>query len=584
MNMTRNYPEICERYVSRVMDGTEIVCKTVRLAVERHVKDLDHSAQDTAYPFYFDAEAGARVCKLFGILRPSKWPTHIQIQPWQVCMILLLYGWKKRSDNLRRFRIAFIMLPRKTGKSALVSGFGLYALEADGELGPEVYAAALVEDQARRVFDEAVAMRDGTPELHKHIKKSGSNPCRRLITPKTAGVFRPLSRDKENMEGLNISFAGCDELHKWKGRGAWDVIRYGMRSRPQPLLVGITTAPSADDTTSICNTLLDYSHKVLEGVVPDDAFFSWITSIDPEDKWDDETKWIKACPNLGVTVKLEDMRQEALEAANQPESLNAFKRYSLNLRVDAEDQPIATEDWNACIRTGASPGDLDAAVAARQDTLASMTGRICFAALDLAIIHDTSALVLVFPPMSESEKWRLVPYFWIPDENIDRRVEKDRVPYNVWRDYGFLTATPGKTTDFNFIAGRIMEISETYDLRELAYDPALASGLIKLLLTSGFKEGKLVKFAQTAMNYAAPCGDFTRTVIRKELEHDGDPVLRWHITNLRWKKGFTGLIMPDKERSIEKIDGAVAAIMGYGRGTHPDNAKLLKSKPKVSML
>ena len=573
------------------MDGTEIVCKTVRLAVERHVRDLDHSTQDPTYPFYFDAEAGARVCKLFGILRPSKWPTPIQLQPWQVCMILLLYGWKKRSDSLRRFRIAFIMLPRKTGKSALVSGFGLYALEADGELGPEVYAAALVEDQARRVFDEAVAMRDGTPKLHKHIKKSGSNPCRRLITPETAGVFRPLSRDKENMEGLNISFAGCDELHKWKGRGAWDVIRYGMRSRPQPLLVGITTAPSADDTTSICNTLLDYSHKVLEGVVPDEAFFCWITSIDPEDKWDDESNWIKACPNLGVTVKLEDMRQEALEAANQPESLNAFKRYSLNIRVDAADQPIATEDWTWCTRgyvyeeqTAPPTLDLDAAVLLRSETLEQMKGRICFGGLDLAIIHDTSALVLVFPPMSESEKWRLLPYFWIPDENIDRRVEKDRVPYDVWRDYGFLTTTPGKTTDFSFIAGRIMEISKTYDLRELAYDPALASGLIKMLLTSGLKEDKLVKFAQNAMNYAAPCGDFTRTVVRRELEHDGDPALRWHITNLRWRKGFTGLIMPDKERSLERMDGAVAAIMGYGRATHPDNAKLLKPKPKVTTL
>lgn len=582
---TPNYATIADLYVQRVLDGSELVCKTVRLAVERHYKDLARAETDPTYTYYFDPEAGARVCKLFGILRPSKWPTPIQLQPWQICMIMLLYGWKKRADHMRRFRIAFIMLPRKTGKSALVSGFGLNALECDGELGPEVYAAALVEDQARRVFDEAVAMRDGTPELWDNIKKSGSNPCRRLITPKTAGVFRPLSRDKENMEGLNISFAGCDELHKWKGRGAWDVIRYGMRSRPQPLLVGITTAPSADDTTSICNTLLDYSHKVLEGVVPDEAFFAWITSIDPEDAWDDESKWIKACPNLGVTVKLEDMRQEALEAANQPESLNAFKRYSLNLRVDAADQPIATQDWDSCSRaTSKYYGDLRISRLLREHTIRTMKGRICFAALDLAIINDTSSLVLVFPPMKLGEKWRILPYFWIPEANIEARVEKDRVPYDLWRDNGFLTVTPGKTTDFDWIAGRILDISKLYDMRELAYDPALATGIVKLLLTSGIVKDKLVKFAQTAMNYAAPCGDFTRTVARRELSHDGDPVLRWHITNLRWKKGYTGLIMPDKERSSEKIDGAVAAIMGYGRGTHPDNAKLIKPKPRATAL
>lgn len=580
----KNYPEIAEQYVASVMDGTQLVCKTVRLAIERHVKDLERSKTDPSYPFYYDADAGAKVCKLFAILRPSKWPTPIELQPWQICMVLMLYGWKKRSDNFRRFRIAFIMLPRKTGKSALVSGFALNALVSDGELGPEVYSAALVEDQARRVFDESVAMRDGTPELHKLIVKSGSNPCRRLIAPKTAGVFRPLSRDKENMEGLNISFAGCDELHKWKGRGAWDVIRYGMRSRQQPLLVGITTAPSADDTTSICNTLLDYSHKVLEGIVPDDAFFAWITSIDPEDAWDDESKWIKACPNLGVTVKLEDMRQEALEAANQPESLNAFKRYSLNIRVDAADQPIATADWDACSRAPRRIGELDISRLLRKHSEKRLRGRICFAALDLAIINDTSSLVLVFPPMCAGEKWRIMPHFWIPEQNIEQRVERDRVPYNVWRDYGFLHATPGKTTDFEWIVQRILEITKQYDMRELAYDPALATGIIKLLLTRGVSNGILVKYSQTAMNYAAPCGDFTRTVIRRELVHDGDPVLRWHITNLRWKKGYTGLIMPDKERSAEKIDGAVAAIMAYGRATHPDNAQLIKPKATVTML
>jgi phage terminase large subunit-like protein len=586
----RNYPEIAEGYVSRVMDGTELVCKTVRQAIERHVRDLE-SSKDPAYAFHFDPAAGVKVCKLFSILRPSKWPTALVLQPWQVCLIMLLYGWKRRSDNTRRFRVAFIMLPRKTGKSALLSGFCLNALTSDGERGAEVYSAALVEEQARRVFDEAVAMRDGTELLRKQVIKVGQQPCRRMRVPETNSEFRPLSRDKDSIQGTNPSFASCDEVHVWKGRGVWDDIRFGMEARPQPLIVAITTAPSSDDTTSICNTLLDYSYKVLEGVIPDDAFFCWVTSLDKEDRWDDESAWIKACPNLGVTVKIEGMRQMALEAKNQPESLNAFKRYSLNMRVDAADQPIATTDWNWCTRgfsfqEDATPPSLsyEAMQALRAETLAKMKGRICFAALDLAIINDTSSLVFVFPPMFAGEKWRLLPYFWIPEQNIQERVEKQQVPYNVWRDYGFITTTPGKTTDFDFISGRILEMSKYFDVREWAYDPALASGLVKVLLTKGLKEDRLVKYSQTAMNYAAPCGDFTRTVVRRELEHDGDPVLRWHITNLRWKKNYTGLIMPDKEKSIEKIDGAVAAIMAYGRGTHPDNAKLLKPKAKVTML
>jgi phage terminase large subunit-like protein len=570
------------------MSGEELVCRKVRLTVERHVRDLA-SSDDPKYPFYYKPEMGARVCRLFEKVRPSKWPTNMVMSPWMVTCTLILFGWLQRSDNMRRFRQAFLMWPRKMGKSAYLSVVGLYGLTSDGERGAEVYSAALVEEQARRVFDEAVAMRDGTPALRKLITKMGDSPCRRMRVPETNSEFRPLSRDKESMEGLNISMALGDEIHKWVGRGAWDVLRYGMRSRPQPLLAGITTAPAADDTTSICNTLYDYSLKVLEGIIPDDRFFSWITELDGErlnaageiiqeaDRWDDESTWVKACPNLGVTVKIEDMRQEALEASNDAGSLNAFKRYSLNIRVDAQEQVIGTADWDRCAR----PGD---AIALREETLSKMAGRICFTALDLALTDDTSALGLVFPPMEPSEKWRFLNFYWIPEDNIHARVEKHQVPYDVWRDQGFLITTPGRVTDYDFISGHIMKLSKMFDLRELAYDPALASGLIKMVLQSGFKKDRVVKFAQTAMNYAAPCGDFVRAIARLEVEHDADPVTRWQITNLRWKKNHTGLIMPDKEKSIEKIDGVVTDIMAYGRATHPDNAKLLKAKPKVTVL
>lgn len=570
--MARNYPEIAEQYIQGVTSGSVLVCQTVRQTIERHIRDLEQGA---ARGLHFDPEAGAKVCKLFGILQPSKWPTPLELQPWQITMLSILYGWK-RADGMRRFRVAFIMLPRKTGKSSLVSGMGLYALVGDDERGAEVYSLALTEDQARRVFDEAVAMRDGTPLLRSKIIKSGTNPCRNLKHIPTNSLFKPLSRDKDTMEGLNVHFAGADEVHKWRSRDTWDVIRYGMRSRRQPLLVGITTAPSAEDNSSICNSLLNYALKVLERVFEDDAFFSWITSLDPEDIWDDETKWIKACPNLGVTVQLEDMKQEALEAKNDPESLNAFKRYSLNLRVDAVDAAIRTAEWDACARSG-NPQEL------RKQTLAEMKGRPCFAGLDLALTGDTSSLVCVFPPLKAGEIWHFLPHFWIPEENIKDRCERDRVPYDLWRDQGFLYTTPGSTTDYEWIRDRILELTKLFDLKELIYDPALASGLIKMLLTSGFIKDRVVKFAQTAMNYAAPCGDFSRTITRRELSHDADPVLRWHISNLRWRKNHTGLIMPDKEKSVEKIDGAVACIMGYGRGTHPDNAQLL-ARPKATVL
>lgn len=588
----RDFPAIAEQYIASVLDGSQLTCRKFRLTIERHVRDLERSAQDPTYPFRYDPQAGVKVCRLFEAVQPSKWPTKMEMSPWMVAVTLILYGWKYRANGLRRFRQVYLRWPRKTGKSAYLSVLGLNALIADGERGAEVYSAALTEEQARRVFDESVEMRNGTPVLRKATNTVGNELVKALTftSDGSKSIFRPLSRDKETMEGLNVHFAACDEVHKWKNRGAWDVLRYGMRARKQPMIVAITTAPAADDTASICNTLDNYADKVLNGVIEDERFFCVILEIDPEvkntageviqeaDRWDDKTKWIKACPNLGVTVQLEDMEQEALEASNDAESLNAFMRYALNIRVDAVDQPIATADWNNCALQG-DPREL------REQSLKKFAGRICLGALDLAIIDDTSAFVLLFPPMAEGEKWHFVPTFWIPEQNIAKRCRKDLVPYDVWRDQGFLITTSGKTTDYSFIRDRILEASKLYDLREMIYDPALASGLVKELLTSGFKKDRVIKFAQTPMNYAAPCGDFTRTISRRELTHDANPVLRWHITNLRWKKNYTGLIMPDKEKSIEKIDGAVASIMAFGRGMHPDNAKLLlKPKAKVTVL
>lgn len=602
----KNFPAIADAYIARVLSGEEVVCRAVRLAVERHVNDLKRSAEDPNYEFMYDPTDGVRFCRLFETVKPSKWPTRMVMAPWMVTVSLLLLGWKEkeakevgenedgtpRLRNLRRFRIAYFRWPRKTGKSAFLSVLSLYMEKYDGESGAEVYSVALVEEQARRVFDEAVAMVEGTPELRGEFVKVGDQPCRRLRDPKSHSEFRPLSRDKESMEGLNIHFAAGDEVHKWSARGAYDVIRYGMRSRRQPMFALITTAPSTDDTTSICNTLDDRAYKVLNGVLADERFFTWILEIDVEiknaageiiqeaDRWDDESKWVKACPNLGVTVKIEDMRQEALEASQDAESLNAFQRYSLNIRVGSLEQAISTTDWDGCARTGEP-------IRLREETLSRLAGRICFAALDLALTDDTSALSLVFPPMSEgdkNDKWRVVSFFWIPNDNIETRVRKHQVPYNVWRDTGFLTTTPGTVTDYDFIAAKILELSKTYDLRELAYDPALATGLIKTLLEKGFKKDRVVKFAQTMMNYSAPSGDFKRAIAKRELEHDADPILRWQVSNLRWITNHTGLFMPDKNKSVEKIDGVVASIMAYGRATHPDNAKLLKAKPKVTVL
>jgi phage terminase large subunit-like protein len=625
----RDYVQIAKDYIARVLSGQEMVCRLNRLAVERHVRDLERSLdKDPSFPFVFDPSQDAiRFCRLFETVQPSKWPHPMTMAPWQVAHDVILYGWRNQETvdvilpgkkpfklQPRRFRIAYDRWPRKTGKSARGSVQVVYHTKYDRERGAEVYTVALVEDQARRVFDEAVQMVEGTPELRGVIKKVGDQPCRMLRVPGLNAIAKPLSRDKESMEGKNISFWIGDEVHVWPGRGPYGVLRYGMRSRIQPLGQLITTAPSSDDTTSICNELDNYAEGVLTGVIPDDRFYAWILEIDQEikdalgnvvqeaDQWDDETKWPKACPNLGITVKIEDMRQECLEAKNSALAKHDFLRYSLNIRTGSLSKAIRAEDWRACSRLG-DPVQL------RAEAMERLKGRICFAGLDLASTGDTNALGLMFPPMADGERWELLSFFWIPGDNIEARVNRDQVPYDVWRDQGFLICTPGHVTDYDFIVGEILDLNRLFDLREVAYDPALASGLINRVLAgrerpalqgetppigwsqrgdkfiqAGLKKEKVVKFQQTSLNYAAPCNDFVLGIGRKEITHVADPVLTWQINNLRWIKNHTGLIMPDKLKSTEKIDGAVAGIMAYGRATHPDNAKLLKAKPKVSTL
>src|SRR5581483_10817751 len=484
------------------MSGNELVCRLNRLAVERHVKDLVRSKRDiVTFPYVFDPSQDAiRFCRLFETVQPSKWPAPMVMAPWLVAHDVILYGWRKNETvtislpekkpfklKPRRFKIAYGRWPRKTGKSARASVQVNYHTKYDRERGAEVYSVALVEAQARRVFDEAVAMRDGTPGLRAVIQKIGDTPCRALRVADLNAVARPLSRDKESMEGLNISFWVGDEVHVWPGRGPYGVLRCGMRSRIQPLGQLITTGPSSDDTTSICNELDNYAESVLVGVVPDEQFFAWILEIDGEikdangnviqeaDRWDDETKWKKACPNLGITVKLEDMRQECLEAKNSALAKNDFMRYSLNIRVGSLDKAIQPEDWRACAR----PGN---AVELRAESFNRLRGRICFAGLDLASTDDTNALVLTFPPLADGERWELLSYFWIPGDNIEQRVIQHQVPYDIWRDQGFIITTPGHVTDYDFIVGEILNINRLFDLRELAYDPALASGLINRVL------------------------------------------------------------------------------------------------------
>jgi phage terminase large subunit-like protein len=345
-------------------------------------------------------------------------------------------------------------------------------------------------------------------------------------------------------------------------------------ARRQPLIFEITTA--GHDRHSVCRQHHEFSVKALEGTLPaaaTDTWFAFIATIDPGDDWTDPAVWIKANPSLDVTVKREDLKRQVDEAREMPAQQNAIRRLRLNewteqvtrwldMAVWEEGGPLAETNWRE-VRSG-----LDA-IAER------LAGRECYGGLDLARVNDLSAFVLLFRPTDDSDlgdladKWIALCRFWVPEEDILRRARRDRVPYDLWRDQGFLVATPGNATDFTFIGHEILEIAARYDLREVAYDRTFAGEIVQTLQDEGVN---LIQYGQGFLSMAAPTAELERLSVSRALWHGGHPVLRWNASNVAVRQDPAGNIKPDKERSSERIDGISALVNAIGRALVTDRS------------
>jgi phage terminase large subunit-like protein len=524
-----------------VLSGRIPVCRLIRLAVERHQRDLETGA---ARGLYFDRAAADRVIQFFKFCCHSKGELAgqaIQLEPWQQFIYWVAFGWKRKIDNLRRFRTIYIELPRKNGKSTMMSGTGIYMLVADGEPGAEVYAAATKKDQARIVHADAIKMRDASPSLRKRIQKFRDN----LSIPETNSKFIPLGADEDTLDGLNTHCNIIDELHAHKTRKVWDVLETATGARRQPLQVAITTA--GFDKHSICWEQHTYSEKILSQIIDDDTYFAFIACLDDDADWEDEQEWFKANPNLGISKKLDDMRRLALKAKEQPAALNSFLRLHLDRWTKQDVLWMPMDKWNAC--AAAVDGE-------------ELYGRECIGALDLASKTDLAALSLLFAPVDDDEPWKLLQYFWCPEENAELRSKKDRVPYDVWIRQGFIKATEGNVTDYDFIRRDIGDLAADYRIKEIAFDPWNATQLVTQLTGDGME---MVEFRQGFASMSAPTKELMAMVLGNKIAHGGNPVLDWMASNVTVRQDPAGNLKPDREKSTEKIDGIVTLIMAIGR-------------------
>ena len=503
-------------------------------------------AELEARGFWFDEEAAQAAVNFFDrvlVHVKGEWAGQpFTLSDWQRDQIVRpLFGWK-RQDGSRRYRTAYIEIPRKNGKSSLAAGIALFMLFADGEPGAEVYSAAADRNQAAIVFDVAKQMTEAAPILAKRAE-----PFKRsILCPATMGSYRVLSADAPTKHGLNASAVVVDELHAQPNRELVDVLVTSTGARRQPLIVFLTTAGFNLET--ICGEYHEYAIQVRDGVIEDDTFLPVLYAADPGDDWQDPDVWAKANPGLGVSVKVDYLANEARRAAAVPAYQNTFRRLHLNEWTEQDTRWLPMDAWGKCAR----PFDPELLEGAR-----------CYGGLDLASTSDLASLALVFPSEpGEPEDYAIRVWFWIPADNITDRARRDRVPYDAWTRDGLITATEGNVIDYSYIVRDIEALGERFDIQEIAFDRWGAFQVSTALEGLGFT---MVGFGQGFASMGSPTKELMRLVLAERIRHNSNKVLNWMAANMVVSSDAAGNVKPNKAKSREKIDGMVSLIMGLGR-------------------
>lgn len=553
--MADKHPAIA--YCHNVLEGAIPAGALIRQAVERHLRDLE-TGQERG--IWFDRAAAQFAIDFFGFLKHSKGEWRglpFILEPWQQFMIWCLFGWK-RADGFRRFRNAYIEVPRKNGKSTLAAGIGLYLLAADGEGGAEVYSAATKRDQAKIVWGEASEMVKMSPSLRNMITLFRSSNT--LVIQPTASKFTPLGADEDSLDGLNVHGAIIDEVHAHASRKTYDALDTATGARRQPLLLEITTAGS--DQSSLCFEHHEYSRKILEGTIEDDTQFSFIANADKGDDWTNPATWAKANPCLGVSLKIDALEDEAQKAKEMPAQQNTFRRMHLDEWTQQSTRWINLLLWDQ------NAGELPMATEAREKALA---GRAGYGGLDLSAVSDLTAWVMGFPDPNDPEALEVLCRFWCPEAKLHDTNNRYMDQYRAWAQAGYLKTTPGDAIDYGYIKQQILEDARRFKLISLNVDRLFQGYQLSQELAD---EGlDVFGMGQGFLSMAAPMKEFERRMLGKKLHHGGNPVLRFMADNVAVQMDPAGNLKPDKAKSQGRIDGIVAEVMMLDRAMRHEPPK-----------
>ncbi len=506
----------------------------------------------TKAKYYYDDQAAQKVITFFESLLHhtiGKWAGKpFILEGWQIKFIKNVFGMKRSSDNTRKYRVAYLEIPKKNGKSAFISGLGLYLAMADREPAAQVFNVAGDKEQAKIVFNVSRDMVDTAPELDGRCEVFKES----IYVAGTRSLLQVLNSESKTKHGINAHAILFDELHVQKNRSLHDTLIGATAAREQPLTIFITTA--GYDRQSICYEYHDYAEKVIEGSIIDPEFYGVIYAAPEDADWTDPEVW-KACnPGYGVTVNPDYLYSECEKAKRIPARQNSFRRLHLNQWTEQENRWLDVTEWNAL----EIPLDIE-----------MMTGLPCFSALDLSSTRDLTALALLWPPEAESDTWKLIPRFYMPEDNLAERDEKSQGNYLSWAQEGWIQTTPGNVVDQKYIRKDIQQLGEKFPFIEMAFDRWNAAYLMTELMEDGLD---VVPFGQGFASMSGPSKELETLILTNKLSHDGNPVMKWMVSNVATRTDPAGNIKPDKERSSEKIDGVVSTVMALGRAISKDNA------------
>ncbi len=493
--------------------------------------------------FYFDEKAANRVVYFIEThikhIKGELGGKPFKLEPFQKTIVRDLFGWKYRDSDLRRFRTAYICLPRKNGKSTLISAIALYMLLADNEPSAECYIAAGDRQQAGIIFDVASGMVRADNQLNKNLKVFKNS----IIHEKSNSAFKAISSEASSKFGYNASFICMDEFFVQKDSSLWDALTTSVGSRRQPLTIAITTA--GYNRESICYKTEEYGRKVSEGIIKDSSFY-YIKYACPLDvDWTSEEALKIANPGLASgIIKMDYLKREQEKAIKMPSAENMMRTLHLNQWMSSSSRWLSDAQFMECNK---APIHLE-----------DYKGMTAYAGLDLASVRDISAFVLIIP---EDDRLTVIPYFFAPKENAYVRSRRDQVDYIGWSKEGLMDLTPGDVTDYNYIKEKIKELAEVVNIKEIAYDRWNSSQLVIDLVNDGLP---LAPFGQGFASMSAPTKQLEKLVLAKEINHGGNKVLRWMCSNLAMKSDPAGNIKMDKSKSSEKIDGMISLVMALG--------------------